>query len=169
MTEKIVIFSSRCLLREITEVKKKKKKWFFCAERSYSNLTFCLEKARYFGYLKNCHWCQCHMVHILTILYSSNFPLRCGYDQPHVLKRKNSRQGENRCANRCDYPVQTSASRCPTLKYQTWKVLLMVGILNSKPELCRNQLFCLCECPVLARLHDSAFISFPSPLGSRNK
>lgn len=168
MTEKIVIFSSRCLLSEITEVKKKKKVVFLCWKKLFK-FNLLLGKSQVFWVLKNCHWCQCHMVHILTILYSSNFPLRCGYDQPRVLKRKNSRQGENRCANRCDYPLQTSASRCPTLKYQTWKVLLMVGILNSKPELCRNQLFCLCECPVLARLHDSAFISFPSPLGSRNK
>lgn len=50
MTEKIGIFSSHCLLRKITEVKERSV--FSVLKKSYPNVTFCLEKARYFGYLK---------------------------------------------------------------------------------------------------------------------
>lgn len=53
--------------------------------------------------------------------------------------------------------MYTQVSRYPALKYQAWRVLLVVGALNSKSELCRTPLFCLCEYPVLVRLNGSAF------------
>lgn len=57
----------------------------------------------------------------------------------------------------------------PSFEIPNLKSLAHCRSLNSKPELCRTQLFCLCDCPALARLSDSAFNSFPNPLGSRKK